>query len=165
MEAEISDGYWAKPSAWLDTTGGLGKLVFFLYFFAQIWRRWEESVCTDWKQDKVCVCICLNASIHTYACLRAQVSSTSYVLMSHVVLVTPTKMRLLVICSVSCSAPLNYSRPAKGWGLPLFSLSLSPLPPYRLLCFICRTWSGGRMKSPCVTAECVSLCHSPAAGW
>lgn len=70
-------------------------------------------------------------------CLRTCMSSASSVLMSHDwrALVMLTKNRSLVICSVKCSALLNYSRLEKGWGLP-FSLSFSLSIPHPLAAFL-----------------------------
>lgn len=121
-------------------------------------------VSTEWKQNwislYVWICSKKRASIRMHVCLRACVSSASYVSMSHDqrVLLMLTKIRLLVIGSVNCSALLNYSRPGKGWGLP-FSLSLSP--SLMLAVFGLRDMKWKTDESPCVTAECVSLCRSP----
>lgn len=126
-------------------------------------------VCTEWKQDwnslYVWICTKKRASIRMHVCLRACASSASYVSMSHDrrVLLMLTKIRLLVIGSVNCSALLNYSRPGKGWGLP-FSLSLS-LPPSCSPCLVSGTWSGRRMRAP---ASPPSACHCVghrATGW
>lgn len=72
--------------------------------------------------------------------------STSYLLMSHdqQALLKLTKNRALVICSVNCSALLNYSRPGKGWRLP-FSPSPSPssIPLLAVFCFQDMEWKTG----------------------
>lgn len=66
----------------------------------------------------MCVQISVEASVHTYVCLSDVlcVSSTLYVLMSHRQRVLPvlTKIRVLVICSVNCSALLIIQDLEKG---------------------------------------------------
>ncbi len=103
---------------------------------------------------RVCVCAWMWASIHTHVCLRTCVSFASYVLMSQDrrTSLMLTKIRVLFICSVNCSALLNYSRAGKSWGLPfLSSLSLS-LVTFRFQDMT----SGRRMKAP---ASLLSACH------
>ena len=117
-----------------------------------------------WTENKMrlpCVHVYawMRASICKHVCLRACVSSASYVSVSHDqwVWLMLTKIRVLVICPVSCSALLNYSRPGKRLRTAIFSprATLS-LPPSFLLCFVSRTWSGRRMKAP---ASPLSACH------
>lgn len=125
----------------------------------QIWCR-GDKLRTENKIRLPCVHVYawLRASIRKHVCLRACVSSASYVSMSHDqwVWLMLTKIRVLVICPVNCSALLNYSRPGKRLRTAIFSPPSLSLPPSFLLCFVSRTWSGRRMKAP---ASPLSACH------
>lgn len=120
--------------------------------YAHIMMQWTENKI---RFPRVYVHAWMRASIRVRVCLRACVSSASYVLMSHDqrVLLMLTKIRVVVICPVNCSALLNYSRPGKRLRTAIFSPSLSSS---RLLGFVSRTWSGRRMKAP---ASPLSACH------
>lgn len=101
------------------------------------------------------MCLNTSSSRRLFVCVLSA-SSASSIWMSHDQPVMFTKERLQVICSVSCSAPLNNSRRGKnGWGLP-FSLPSSSSPS-RLQYFVYRTRRGWRMKSP--HASPPSACH------